>query len=148
MYTWVIEGTFGTGFSMFTPVPQQPGWWCLSLTFFLLFKMAQSTLVLIRTVVIYNVWIISHSFLFNVKMQSEGMTFSPVWEPKRSPGEQDAAALLNNINQWMNMCFLFIPPLKLGQPSHSALLIRLDRVWEGWWNSQERVLLPVACIDW
>lgn len=35
------------------------------------------------------------------------MTFSPVWEPKRSPGEQDAAALLNNTNQWMDVLFFF-----------------------------------------
>lgn len=67
--------------------------------------------------------------LLHVKTQSEGMTFSPVWEPERSPGEQGAAALLNNTNQWMNACFSFssetrpaFPPCTLNTPVHKGRL--------------------------
>lgn len=49
--------------------------------------------------------------LFDMKMQSETNDVSPVWEPKRSPGEQGAAATLldlqnKTLNEWI--CFFFI----------------------------------------
>lgn len=46
-----------------------------------------------------STWYHTTNSLLHVKTQSEGMTLSPMREPKRSPGEQDAAALLNKMNK-------------------------------------------------
>lgn len=64
MYIWVREETSGTGVSVFTPVPQQLGVMTYLFVFnVIFFKMAQLTLVLIRTMVIYNVYVVSHNQL-------------------------------------------------------------------------------------
>ena len=77
--------------------------------------------------------------LLNVKTQSEGMTFSPVWEPKRSPGERCSSA---QQYEPMNECFFFFS-------SETRPAFPLC-VWEGWCfihKIHKRVFIPVALID-
>lgn len=77
--------------------------------------------------------------LLNVKMQSGGMTFSPVWEPKRSPGERCSSA---QQYEPMKECVSFFS-------SETRPAFPLC-VWEGCCfihKIHKCVFLPVALID-
>lgn len=138
------------GFSMVTPVPQQLGWWYYLLfsTMFSYFKMAQSTLVLIRTMVIYNVYVVSYNQLSPWCKNAEWRKWHFLFLFERPSENQGSATpqLCSTIqtNEWMKTC-VFFSPLKVGQPSCSALFTHQSTGTV--WVLSVSLYLWLVCID-
>lgn len=87
--------------------------------------MAQSTLVLIRTMVIYNVYVVSYNQLSPWCKNAEWRKWHFLFLFKRPRENQGSATpqLCPTIqtNEWTCVCVCVFSPLKVGQPSCSAL---------------------------
>lgn len=116
------EETFvGTGFSMFTPVPRQLGWW--RMLFLTIVRVAQSPLVLRRTMVIYNVDIVSHNLLSpwcrNAEWRNDIIFCLSAPEKPRGTTRRSSTRQYDTMNE---QCIS-----KQAQPSHCTLSIHLSR---------------------